>query len=67
MSQIPSTVDHPPHYQSVSLIGLPILRVLNLGNEILSLECIEAIETLEADAPRRHGDRYDFCSNHETA
>ncbi len=47
MSQISSAVDHPPHYQSVSPIGLPILKALNLGDEILALECIEAIEALE--------------------
>jgi hypothetical protein len=50
MGQPLDTVDHPLHYQSASPIGLPILRALNLGDEILKLECIEAIETLESDA-----------------
>jgi hypothetical protein len=42
------TVNHPPHYQSVSPIGLPILQAMGIGPETLELECIVAIEIIEA-------------------
>ena len=42
------TVNHPLHYQSVSQIGLPILEALGIPEATLKMECIEAIESLEA-------------------
>lgn len=48
-------INHPSHYQAVSDIGVPILRVLGLGSETLALECIEAIEILEFES------QWEFC------
>jgi hypothetical protein len=51
----PETINHPPHYQAVSGIGAPILRILGLGSETLALECIETIEILEFES------QWSFC------
>jgi hypothetical protein len=48
-------INHPRHYQDVSAIGEPILRILGLGSETLGLECIEAIEILEFES------QWSFC------
>ena len=41
------TVNHPPHYQSVSTIGRPILEAMGILPGTLEMECIEALEHLE--------------------
>ncbi|MGL4617855.1 MAG: DUF3310 domain-containing protein [Chroococcidiopsis sp.] len=42
-----NTVDHPKHYQQVSEIGRPILIALGVSEDLLELECLDAIDELE--------------------
>lgn len=42
-------VNHPLHYLTVSELGRPFLLALGVREQQLSGECINAIESLEAD------------------
>ena len=44
---MPELVNHPQHYQAVSEIGMPILKMLGVTDRMLRLECIDAIEQIE--------------------
>ena len=51
-------IDHPAHYQAVSDIGRPILEMLGINPELLKLECIDAVDAVDAGRMQMNAMKY---------